>query len=83
MAKRRQRRRAEKEWRHADTPAPLPRTRGLETTSRVKRIACTRKQAADALGVSTYVKCEIDENGRLFLPKQWHGWRLWQPREPT
>jgi hypothetical protein len=52
MAKLRQRRRTEKERRHADTPAPLPRTRDLETTSRVKRLACTRKQAAEALGVS-------------------------------
>jgi Recombinase len=52
MAKRRQRLRAEKERRHADTQAPLPRTRELETTSRVKRLACTRKQAAEALGVS-------------------------------
>ena len=52
MAKRRQRRRAEKERRHADTPAPLPRARELETTSRVKRLAYTRKQAAEALGVS-------------------------------
>ena len=52
MAKRRQRRKAEKERRHADTPIALPRARVLEMTSRVKRLACTRKQAAEALGVS-------------------------------
>src|SRR5215218_10565787 len=52
MAKRRQRRRAEKERRHADTPAAVPRARDFEMTSRVKRLACTRKQAAEALGVS-------------------------------
>src|SRR6266540_1313848 len=52
MAKRRQRRKAEKERRHADTPIALPRARDLEMTSRVKRLACTRKQAAEALGVS-------------------------------
>ncbi len=52
MAKRRQRRRAEKERRHADTPAAVPRARDLEMTSRVRRLACTRKQAAEALGVS-------------------------------
>jgi hypothetical protein len=52
MAKGRQRWRAEKERRQAATPVPLPRTRELEATSRVKRLACTRKQAAEALGVS-------------------------------
>src|SRR6266508_6699506 len=52
MAKRRQRRKAEKERRHADTPIALPRARDLEMTRRVKRLACTRKQAAEALGVS-------------------------------
>src|SRR6266511_2181496 len=52
MAKRRQRRKAEKERRHAETPAVVPRARDLEMTSRVKRLACTRKQAAEALGVS-------------------------------
>jgi hypothetical protein len=52
MARRRQRCRAEKKRRHADTQAPLPRTRELETMSQVKRLACTRKQAAEALGVS-------------------------------
>ena len=52
MANRRQRRRAEKERRHADTPATALRARDLEMTSRVKRLACTRKQAAEALGMS-------------------------------
>lgn len=52
MAKRRQRRRADKERRHADTPASVPRARDLEVTSHVRRLACTRKQAAEALGVS-------------------------------
>src|SRR6266545_7680006 len=52
MAKRRQRRKAEKERRHADTPTAVPHARDLEMTRRVKRLACTRKQAAEALGVS-------------------------------
>lgn len=52
MAKRRQRRKAEKERRHADTPTAVLRARDLEVPKRVKRLACTRKQAAQALGVS-------------------------------
>jgi hypothetical protein len=30
----------------------------------------------------TYIKCEIDENGRLFLPERWHGWKQWD-HNPT
>lgn len=52
MAKRRQRRKAEKERRDADTPTAVLRARDLEVPKRVKRLACTRKQAAQALGVS-------------------------------
>src|SRR5712691_2936547 len=52
MSRRRQRQRAEKERRHASPPAPVPSVRDLDVTSRVKRLACTRKQAAEALGVS-------------------------------
>jgi Recombinase len=52
VAKRRQRRRAEKERRHASPPVTVPSARDLEVTGRVKRLACTRKQAAEALGVS-------------------------------
>jgi hypothetical protein len=52
MARRRQRRRAEKERRHASPPVPVSAARDLELTGRVKRLAYTRKQAAEALGVS-------------------------------
>lgn len=52
MARPRQRRRAEKERRHATPPVPVPAARDLELTGRVKRLVCTRKQAAEALGVS-------------------------------
>src|SRR5438132_7916195 len=52
MSRRRRRQRTEKERRHASPPAPAPSARDLEVTGRVKRLACTRKQAAEALGVS-------------------------------
>src|SRR5437763_14103098 len=52
MAKRRQRRRAEKDQRRASSQAPAPSARDLEVHAAVKRLACTRKQAAEALGVS-------------------------------
>jgi Recombinase len=46
MSRRRQQRRAEKERRHARPPATV------REASRVERLACTRTQAAEALGVS-------------------------------
>jgi hypothetical protein len=33
-------------------------------------------RSLDAPSPETHVKCEIDEYGRLFLPKEWHGWLL-------
>ena len=56
MAKRRQRLKGEKERRHAHLvnrpPAPLPLDRDVRLTDRVERLAYTRRQAAEALGVS-------------------------------
>jgi hypothetical protein len=52
VSRRRHRQRAEKERRHASPQPPVPSARDLDVTGHVKRLACTRKQAADALGVS-------------------------------
>jgi len=52
MSRRRHRLRAEKERRHASPQPPVPSARDLNVTGHVKRLACTRKQAAEALGVS-------------------------------
>jgi hypothetical protein len=52
MSRRRHRQRAEKERRHASPQPPIPSARDLDVTGCVKRLACTRKQAAEALGVS-------------------------------
>jgi hypothetical protein len=52
MARRRQRRRGEKQRHHASRPAANPSARDLELTQGVVRLAYTRKQAAEALGVS-------------------------------
>jgi hypothetical protein len=52
VARRRQRERAEKQRRHAPTPPTVLSARELQRTDRVERLAYTRKQAADALGVS-------------------------------
>jgi hypothetical protein len=52
VAKRRQRRRAEKERRQAVQSATVSLARDLFVTGRVERLACTRRQAAEALGVS-------------------------------
>src|SRR5215213_10824545 len=52
MSRRRHRLRAEK-WRRRASPQPsVPSARDLDVTGHVKRLACTRKQAAEALGVS-------------------------------
>lgn len=56
MAKRRQRRKGEKERRHAHVPSrqPPPEVLGADVrmADRVERLTYTRKQAAEALGVS-------------------------------
>jgi hypothetical protein len=52
MARRRQRERAAKQRRHASPPVTVLSARGLQRTDRVERLAYTRKQAAEALGVS-------------------------------
>lgn len=39
----------------------------------------TRALRGDA---ETYVKCEIDDRGCLFLPERWHGWKL-RDHNPT
>ena len=52
MARRRQRERAEKQRRHAGPPVAVLSTRDLQRTDRVKRLAYTRTQAAEALGLS-------------------------------
>jgi hypothetical protein len=52
VARRRQRERAEKQRRHASPPVFVLSARELQRTDRVERLAYTRKQAAEALGVS-------------------------------
>jgi Recombinase len=52
MARRRQRRRDEKQRRHASRPVAIPSAHDLKSTDRVERLAYTRKQAAEALGIS-------------------------------
>jgi hypothetical protein len=52
MARRRQRERAEKQRRHTTPPVSVLSARDLQRTDRVERLAYTRKQAAEALGVS-------------------------------
>ena len=52
MARRRQRERAEKQRRHTSPPLGVLSARDLQRTERVERLAYTRKQAAEALGVS-------------------------------
>jgi hypothetical protein len=52
MARRRQRRKGDKQRRHASQPVAVPSANDLRTTERVERLAYTRKQAAEALGVS-------------------------------
>jgi hypothetical protein len=56
VTSRRQRRRSEKEQRHAQVPSGPPArvlsVRDVQLADRVERIAYTRKQAAEALGVS-------------------------------
>jgi hypothetical protein len=52
MARRRQRERAEKRRRHTSPPVAVVSVRDLQRTDRVERLAYTRKQAAEALGVS-------------------------------
>jgi hypothetical protein len=52
MARRRQRRRGEKQRRHANQLSPVPSAHDLKPAHRVERLAYTRKQAAAALGVS-------------------------------
>lgn len=52
MARRRQRRRSEKEQRHASPPAVPLSARDVQLADRVERLAYTREQAAKALGVS-------------------------------
>jgi hypothetical protein len=52
MGRRRHRLRAEKERRHASPQPRVPSARDLDVIAHVKRLACTRKQAAEALGVS-------------------------------
>lgn len=52
MANRRQRRRSEKEQRHAELLTPPLRARDVQLADRVDRLAYTRMQAAEALGVS-------------------------------
>ena len=52
MATRRQRERAEKERRHASPPRAVFSARDLQRTDRVERLAYTRGQAAEVLGVS-------------------------------
>jgi len=51
MANRRQRRRGEKEHRHAP-PLPTPPAPDVQLDQRVERLAYTRQQAAKAIGVS-------------------------------
>jgi hypothetical protein len=52
MARRRQRERAEKQRRHTPPSLAVLSARDLQRTDRVERLAYTRKQAAEALGVS-------------------------------
>jgi hypothetical protein len=56
MARRRQRRKGEKRRRHAQAPsrarAAPPHARHVQLSDRVERLTYTRKQAAEALGVS-------------------------------
>ena len=52
MARRRHRERAEKQRRHASPPPAVLSARDLQRADRVERLAYTRKQAAEALGVS-------------------------------
>jgi Recombinase len=52
MAKRRQRRRSEKQQRHAARKRGALAARDVQIADRVVRLAYTRKQAAEALGVS-------------------------------
>jgi hypothetical protein len=53
MARRRQRRRGDEQGRHASQrPASTLSARDLHVTARVQRLAYTRRQAAEALGVS-------------------------------
>jgi Recombinase len=51
MARRRQRRKGEKQRRHVSRPVAIPSARDLELTQRVVRLAYTRKRAAEALGI--------------------------------
>jgi hypothetical protein len=52
MARRRQRRRGEKQRRHASRSVAIPSAHDLKSTDRLEQLAYTRKQAAEALGVS-------------------------------
>src|SRR5438093_5990302 len=52
MAKRRQRRRREKEQRHAPKPARVSRLDNAERDDSVERLVYSREQAAEAVGVS-------------------------------
>ncbi len=52
MARRRQQQRAEKQRRHPSAPAAVTSARDLVLSAHVERLAYTRKQAAQALGVS-------------------------------
>ena len=52
MARRRQRQRAEKKRRHPGPPVAVTSARDLRLAARVERLAYTRKQAAQALGMS-------------------------------
>ncbi|MGH3129198.1 MAG: recombinase family protein [Gaiellaceae bacterium] len=52
MARHRQRRRGDKQRRHASRSVSTLSARDLHLTARVQRLAYTRRQAAEALGVS-------------------------------
>src|SRR5438093_6087210 len=52
MAKRRQRRRREKEQRHAPKPARVSRLDNAERDDSVERLVYSREQAAQTLGIS-------------------------------